>query len=155
MLRRIVNNHARRLVPGWNFSELLHARSNDSCTRSSARETEPDKEIANARKFLISASSSSLKLAEGIAPPLRQRGLIPLEASEQFHELVRQRRLNQAGVMGLQRPSDRLQGFRVGRCVVQSLSLVCAGCVHAKFPAANVPYSIHTREKRLAPRLVP
>src|ERR1700722_2101684 len=116
MLRRMVNNQALRLVPGWNFSELLHARRSDSCTRSSASETEPDREIANARKFLISASSSSLKLAEGIATPLRPRNRTFLKASEQFHELVGQRRLNQPGVMRLKRLSDRLQRLRVGRC---------------------------------------
>ena len=42
----MVNSHALRLVPGWNFSELLHARRSDSWTRSSASETEPDSEIA-------------------------------------------------------------------------------------------------------------
>src|SRR3984957_7573298 len=97
----MVNNHALRLVPGWNFSELLQARRSDSWTRSSASETEPDREIANARKFLISASSSSLKLAEGIAPPWCLGNLTSLEASEQIHELMGQRRLNQAGVMSL------------------------------------------------------
>src|SRR5690242_12281119 len=116
MLRRMVNSHARRLVPGWNFSELLHARRSASWTRSSATETEPDREIANARKFLISPSSSSLKLAVGIAPLLRLRSPISdLEASQQFHEPFRQRRLNQVGVMGFQRPPDRLQGLRIGR----------------------------------------
>src|SRR5271156_6816365 len=109
MLRRMVNNHALRLVPGWNFSELLHARRSDSWTRSSASETEPDREIANARKFLISASSSSLKLADGITAPLRPSNRITLETNEQFHELVGQRRLNQGGVVGLERLSDGLQ----------------------------------------------
>src|ERR1700692_1666230 len=105
MLRRIVNSQARRLVPGWNFSELLHARRSDSWTRSSASETEPDREIANARKFLISASNSSLKLVEGIRPLPNRGSMLSLETSKQFHELVRKRRLDQAGVMLLQRAS--------------------------------------------------
>src|SRR5271155_3372734 len=130
MFRRMVNNHALRLVPGWNFSELLHARRSDSWTRSSASETEPDREIANARKFLISASSSSLKLAEGIFAPLRPGSSISLEAGEQFHELVWQRRLNQGGVVGFERPSDRLYGLRVGRRDLQSVTLLCP-IVHA------------------------
>src|SRR5580658_8624733 len=112
----MVKSHARRLVPGWNFSELLHARRSDSWTRSSASVTDPDKEIANARKFLISASRSSLKLAEGIAPPLRvgNRGS-DFEARQQFRELYWQGRLNQSRVMRLQRPSYRLNGLRIGR----------------------------------------
>src|SRR5574337_2100701 len=103
MLRRMVNSHALRLVPAWNFSELLHARNSVSWTRSSASETEPQREIANARKFLISASSSSLKLADGITPPRRLRGLsFDLEASQQFGEFVRQRGLDQVRVVSLE-----------------------------------------------------
>src|ERR1700722_4929854 len=138
MLRRMVNNHALRLVPGWNFSELLHALRSDSWTRSSARETEPDREIANARRFLISASNSSLKLAEGIFAPLRPGSPISLETGEQFHELVWQRRLNQAGVVGFERPSDCLYGFRVGRCDVQSMTLLCR-IFHTSHRAVNPP----------------
>src|SRR5271166_3532901 len=112
MLRKMVNNHALRLVPGWNRSDLLHARSSASWTRSSASEMEPEREIANARKFLISASSSSLKLADGIAIPLRLRSPIRgLEASQQVHEFLRQRRANEIVVVSLQRPSNGLHGL--------------------------------------------
>src|ERR1700721_2110807 len=120
MLRRMVNNHALRLVPGWNFSELLHARRSDSWTRSSASETEPEREIANARKFLVSASNSSLKLVEGIALPLSLQGaLVVLKTSQQLQELVRQRRVNQVSIMRFERAPDRLYGFgpRLGRPV--------------------------------------
>src|SRR6185312_8807587 len=135
MLRRMVNSHALRLVPGWNFSELLQARRSASWTRSSASETEPDREIANARKFLISPSSPSLKLAVGIAAPLGLRSPVSsLEASQQFHELFRQRRLNQVGVVSLQRPSDRLQGLRVGRREVRHRVGVLASSVHDQHP---------------------
>src|SRR3984885_1814347 len=115
MLRRMVNNQALRLVPGWNFSELLHARRSDSCTRSSASETEPDKEIANARKFLVSDSSSSLKLVEGIALPLCLRvALVTLETRQQLQELVGQGRLNQVRIMRFERAPDRLHGLSAG-----------------------------------------
>src|SRR5258708_10571583 len=141
MLRRIVNSQALRLVPGWNFSELLHARRSDSWTRSSASETEPDREIANARKFLISASNSSLKLVEGIGPPRRGGNLLSLETSKQFHELVRKRRVDQAGIMLLERASYCFHALWVGRSGVQNLNLLPPGRVHAKCPAANVPHS--------------
>src|ERR1700727_2385093 len=109
MLRRMVNSQALRLVPGWNFSELLHARRRDSWTRSSASETEPDKEIANARKFLVSDSSSSLKLVEGIALPLCLRAALAIiETSQQLQELVGQGRLNQACIMRFERTPDCL-----------------------------------------------
>src|ERR1700678_1106993 len=118
----MVNNQALRLVPGWNFSELLHARRSDSWTRSSASETEPDKEIANARKFLVSASSSSLKLAEGIAISPSLRGaLVILETSQQLQELIGQGRLNQVCIMRFERAPDRLEslsaslGRQIGR----------------------------------------
>src|ERR1700722_3431407 len=115
MLRRMVNNQALRLVPGWNFSELLHARRRDSWTRSSASETEPDKEIANARKFLVSDSSSSLKLVEGIALPLCLRvALVTLETREQLQELIGQRRLNQVCIVRFQRAPDRLHSLSAG-----------------------------------------
>src|SRR5690242_14592323 len=115
MLRRIVNNHALRLVPGWNFSELLHARRSASWIRSSASETEPDKEMAKARKFLISPSSSSLKLAVGIvAPPEPRAPISGLETSQQFHKLFRQRRPNEVSIVSLQGASDRLDGFLIG-----------------------------------------
>src|ERR1700722_4520304 len=116
----MVNNHALRLVAGWNFSELLHARRSDSWTRASASETEPDREIANARKFLVSASNSSLKLVEGIALPLSLRGaLVVLKASQQLQELVGQRRLNQVGIVRFERASDGLHSFssRLGRYI--------------------------------------
>src|ERR1700722_15464023 len=122
MLRRMVNNQALRLVPGWNFSELLHARRRDSWTRSSASETEPDKEIANARKFLVSDSSSSLKLVEGIALPLCLRAaLVIFQTSQQLQELVGQGRLNQVCIMRFQRTPDCLHslsaslGRQIGR----------------------------------------
>src|SRR5271155_3312223 len=102
MLRKMVNSHALRLVPDWNRSDLLHARSSASWTRSSASEIEPEREIANARRFLISASSSSLKLADGIAAPLRLGSPIrDLEAGQRLHEFLRQRRVDEIGVVNL------------------------------------------------------
>ena len=102
MLRKMVNSQALRLVPGWNRSDLLHARSSASWTKSSASEIEPEREIANARKFLISASSSSLNLADGIAATVRFGSPIrDLEAGQQSHEFLRQRRVNEVGVVSL------------------------------------------------------
>src|SRR5579871_5012964 len=75
MLRRMVNSQARRLVPGWNLSDLLHARRSVSWTRSSASDTEPEREIAKARRFGISAINSFLKMAEGIRRRLRPAAL--------------------------------------------------------------------------------
>src|SRR5579872_645204 len=146
MFRRMVNSHALRLVPGWNFSELLQARRSDSWTRSSASVTEPDKEIANARKFLISASRSSLKLAEGIASPLRRGGLLSnLESSEQFCESIRQRRLNQGGVMRRERASDRFQSLRVGNARVRRFDLVGACHMHRARETLGAPVGCDLR----------
>src|SRR5215469_11718441 len=55
----MVNSHADRLVPGSNESMLTSARSNVSCTRSSARSTLPDKEMANARRLGTAARTAS------------------------------------------------------------------------------------------------
>src|SRR5271166_4016026 len=112
MLRRMVNSHARRLVPGWNLSDLLHALSSVSWTRSSASEADPDSEIANARKFTISATSSSLKLALGIAAVLLLRRL---QSSQQLEEFFRKRSGDQIVVMRLQRASDRIQNLWIER----------------------------------------
>src|SRR5271163_1887483 len=122
MLRKMVNSHALRLVPGWNRSDLLHARSSASWTRSSATEMEPEREIANARKFLISASNSSLKLVDGIAAPLRRGNPISdLEPSQQLREFFRERGMNEIGVMSLQSPSNSLHGLWIGRRDVRRL----------------------------------
>ena len=58
-LRRIVKSHADIFVPGWNELMFAMARSNVSCTRSSARSTLPHKEIANARRLGTAASIAS------------------------------------------------------------------------------------------------
>src|SRR5215475_7356405 len=46
----MVNNQARRLVPGWNCSMWVSARTIVSCTRSSARSVEAVSETAKARR---------------------------------------------------------------------------------------------------------
>ena len=56
--------------------------------QSSASEADPDSEIANARKFTISATSSSLKLALGITAVLLLRRL---QSSPQLEEFFRKR----------------------------------------------------------------
>jgi hypothetical protein len=48
-LRKIVNSQARMLVPGWNWSIWVKARTIVSCTRSSARSLLAVSETANAR----------------------------------------------------------------------------------------------------------
>src|SRR5215475_6517353 len=55
----MVNSHADMFVPGWNESIFAMARSNVSCTRSSARSTLPQSEMANARKLGTAASIAS------------------------------------------------------------------------------------------------
>src|SRR3979409_162345 len=55
----MVNSHADMLVPGWNESIFAIARSNVSCTKSSARSTLPHNEIANARRLGTAASIAS------------------------------------------------------------------------------------------------
>src|ERR1700689_4251020 len=47
----MVNSHAGMLVPGSNESMCANARSNVSCTKSSARSILPHSEIANARRL--------------------------------------------------------------------------------------------------------
>src|SRR5579863_616174 len=104
----MVHSQALRLVPGRNFSQLLQARRSASWTRSSASEVEPEREIAKARRFLISDMSSSLKLAEGSVLPLGLRNPVSgFEAGEQSHE-----------GLSLNRASDGVQDLRVGRCAV-------------------------------------
>src|SRR5262249_50550231 len=61
-LRRIVNSHADMLVPGSKEPRFAKARSNASCTRSSARSTFPHNEMANARKLGTAASMISRML---------------------------------------------------------------------------------------------
>ena len=58
----MVKSHARKLVPGWNLSGLLQAFNKASWTRSSAKTTDPQSDIAKARRPGISATNSSLKL---------------------------------------------------------------------------------------------
>jgi hypothetical protein len=55
----MVKSHADMFIPAWNESILAMARSNVSCTRSSARSTLPLSEIANARKLGMAASMAS------------------------------------------------------------------------------------------------
>src|SRR5271163_875156 len=150
MLRKMVNSHALRLVPGWNRSDLLHARSNASWTRSSATETEPEREIANARRFLISASSSSLKLAVGIAAPLRLGSPIcDLETSQQLHESLRERRVNEIGVVSLERLSDGLHGLRIGRRNIWRLGFTWSGHGHRQHPCGqNAPHAVWFRRQQ-------
>src|ERR1700730_17520548 len=58
-LRRMVSSQAHMFVPGWNELMLPMARRSVSCTRSSARSTLPQSEIANARKLGTAASMAS------------------------------------------------------------------------------------------------
>src|SRR5208337_1731524 len=118
MLRRMVNSHARRLVPGWNLSDLLHALKSVSCTRSSASDADPDREMANARRLPISATSSSLKLAVGIRVSLGlSMPLFLLELGEQIEEFLRQRSADEIVVMRFQRMAYRLQNLWVQRSI--------------------------------------
>src|SRR5262249_54951401 len=59
-LRRIVNSHADMLVPGSNELRLAQARNSVSCTRSSARSTLPQSEIAKARRLGTARNMASL-----------------------------------------------------------------------------------------------
>jgi hypothetical protein len=52
-------SQAHMFVPGWNELMLPMARRRVSCTRSSARSTLPQSEIANARKLGTAASMAS------------------------------------------------------------------------------------------------
>src|SRR5277367_1458233 len=67
----MVNNHADMLVPGSKESRFAHARSNASCTRSSARSTLPQSERANARSegTADSITSRTGRLGGGIRTP--------------------------------------------------------------------------------------
>src|ERR1700736_11887 len=119
MLRRMVKSHARRLVPGWNLSDLLQALRRVSWTRSSASDTDPDSEMANARRFLISATRSSRKLFGGIAlPGCLGKPFFLLESRQEFEELVRKGSIDEVVIMRFQRPPDRLKRFRVQGGVV-------------------------------------
>ena len=122
MLRRMVNSHARRFVPGVNLSDLLHALSSVSWTRSSASDADPDSEIANALRFVISATSSSLKLAGGIAvyPRLRR-----LQSIQQLEEFFRKRSMEKIVVMRFQRPSNRLKDLLIEHGIARRLSFHC------------------------------
>src|SRR5579871_3135428 len=121
----MVNNHARRLVPSWNLSDLLQARRSVSCTRSSATGTEPDSEMAKARRFFISAIKSSRKLFGGILPAFRDRPpFLSLEPRQQFGELVRQRCIDEVIVVGFQRLADGVQRLGVERRVVVRAGLL-------------------------------
>src|SRR6476661_5556415 len=68
----MVNSQAGRFEPGWNESILAMARSNVSCTRSSARSPLPLSEIANARRLGTDAkmSSRSESVRGILVPPL-------------------------------------------------------------------------------------
>src|SRR5215510_5310313 len=86
----MVNSHADMCVPGWNESMFAMARSRVSCTRSSARSTLPQSEMANARKLGTAASIAprtddrivmiSTLVVECLAPT-RRLGSSSLEAS--------------------------------------------------------------------------
>src|SRR5215472_16818861 len=56
----MVNSQADMLVPGSNELRLAQARSNVSCTKSSARSTLPHNEIAKARRLGTARSIASL-----------------------------------------------------------------------------------------------
>src|SRR5208337_263414 len=109
------------------LSDLLHALRRVSWTRSSATDTEPDSEIANARRFDISATSSSLKLAGGIGVFLRLLLyvlkflllLFFLEPSQQVEQLLGKGSVDEIVVMRLQRSPDRFQNLRIECSVVQ------------------------------------
>src|SRR4051812_11125479 len=55
----MVNSHADMLVPGSKESRFAQARSSASCTRSSARSTLPQSEMAKARSEGTAASITS------------------------------------------------------------------------------------------------
>src|SRR5262245_45535237 len=55
----MVNSQAGMLEPGSKESILARARSRVSCTRSSARSTLPESEIANARRLGTAARTAS------------------------------------------------------------------------------------------------
>src|SRR5258708_7400115 len=70
-LRRMVNSHADMLVPGSKESRFAHARNNASWTRSSARSTLPQSEMAKARSEGTAASiTSRTGLLGGVICPL-------------------------------------------------------------------------------------
>src|SRR5580704_11392216 len=74
------------LVPGSNESRLAHARNSASWTRSSARSTLPDNEMANARRLGTAASIASRTCLRGlILGPLIVR---TIEAAQNFDKAV-------------------------------------------------------------------
>ena len=64
--RKIVNSQADILVPGSNDLRFAQARNNVSCTKSSARSTLPQSEMANARRLGTAASMTSRTLLFGL-----------------------------------------------------------------------------------------
>src|SRR5262245_43921546 len=104
----MVNNQARRLVPGSNLSELPQAFSKVSWTRSSASCIEPESEAAKARRFGISLISPSLKSEALIGrSPGGRTLLLCFQLRQQNQKFVGDRGVDQIVVMGLQRPADR------------------------------------------------
>jgi hypothetical protein len=65
MLRKTVFSQTLIFVPAGIGSDLLHTRRKVSCTRSSPADTDPEREIANARKCFISVVRLSLKTSGG------------------------------------------------------------------------------------------
>jgi hypothetical protein len=74
VLRRIVNSYSRRLVPGWNLSCSMLAEASPERGRQRPIPT-CSRDMANARKCLISAVRSSPKSFEG-GPAARLGGRI-------------------------------------------------------------------------------
>ena len=102
----MVNSHAGMLVPGWNEWIFASARSIVSCTRSSARSTLPDSEIANARRLGIAARIWSLELGSSFIRSLPFVSRSGVELPQEVGEAVRHAFLNDIVVDGPQLLSD-------------------------------------------------
>src|SRR3954462_14728193 len=83
-LRRIVNSHACKFVPGSNLSKLAKARRIVSCTRSSACSLRPVTDRAKARRLGIAA-----RMAGRRSDPAGAKGCVRLvQAPQQVEEAL-------------------------------------------------------------------
>src|SRR6202040_2948957 len=86
---RMVNSHAGMLVPGSKESMWESARSNVSCTRSSARSILPHNEMANARRLgTLDSTWSRIAGSSFIATSLWLSVLIA-QAADQIGDMLR------------------------------------------------------------------
>src|ERR1700716_338355 len=102
-LRRMVNSQADMLVPGANESILLSARRSVSCTRSSARSSLPQSDMAKARNPGTAASMASRTLGSAFIPAVLASRLV--ELTQEGDEALGCR-LDQAGIIGPQLLAD-------------------------------------------------